>query len=387
MKKIFFGVVIMLMAISTIYPVSAATMAGKLKGKILLQVENHGEAWYVNPSNSQRYYLGRPADAFQIMRELGLGINEANYQKFNGQAPANLSGRILLRVEAHGEAYYVNPTDLKMYYLGRPADAFQIMRQLGLGITNENLNQIDISANSKRPLPSENGPEQKLVEMISAVDTCSAYQLTKQSITISDEMTLTMDLDNEILGEHNADKCNYRYKAKNVVVSVNEDQFQHALDSGKTAEEINKIVSDMQNYLDAFETSPDTYVRINKSELKQMLQNWLDQGYWKSDSSAESSIEIYNTWLEGHGAIGVSFTTPKYSIMMKDVSGENGQLTVILNDKEYILNVNDNAIVDGYEFVYLGTTPTTCTINGEDFSGADCPGRYNYAIKYKQREL
>ena len=58
------------------------------------------------------------------------------------KAPARLAGRIILRVKAHGEAYYVNPLDLKLYSLGRPADAFALMRKFGLGITDANLRLI-----------------------------------------------------------------------------------------------------------------------------------------------------------------------------------------------------------------------------------------------------
>jgi len=123
---------------------SAEGLQTRLKGRILLQVESNGEAWYVNPDNENRYYLGRPADAFQIMRELGLGISNKDFNSFNGYAPSRLSGKILLKVEDSGKAYYVNPVDLKMYYLGRPADAFQIMRELGLGITNDDLDNIKI---------------------------------------------------------------------------------------------------------------------------------------------------------------------------------------------------------------------------------------------------
>lgn len=54
---------------------SAQTLGNKLKGKILLQVESHGEAWYVNPKDEQRYYLGKPSDAYQLIRELGIGIS------------------------------------------------------------------------------------------------------------------------------------------------------------------------------------------------------------------------------------------------------------------------------------------------------------------------
>ncbi|MFA4999767.1 MAG: hypothetical protein WC545_00175 [Patescibacteria group bacterium] len=121
-----------------------AALAKRLAGRILLQVQAKGEAWYVNPVNSAKYYLGRPADAFGIMRGLGLGVSEKDYASWNGKAPSRLAGRILLRVQAKGEAYYVNPLDLKLHYLGRPADAFAIMRNLGLGITNDNLRQISV---------------------------------------------------------------------------------------------------------------------------------------------------------------------------------------------------------------------------------------------------
>jgi len=80
------------------------------------------------------------------MRKLGLGISEKDYISFitKDTVPTYLSGRILLRTQAHGEAYYVNPFDHKLYYLGRPADAFALMRKFGLGITNDNLHQIGI---------------------------------------------------------------------------------------------------------------------------------------------------------------------------------------------------------------------------------------------------
>lgn len=60
-------------------PISyASTLAQRVAGKILLQVEDVGQAWYVNPVDNLRYYLGRPADAFQIMQDLGLGITNSD---------------------------------------------------------------------------------------------------------------------------------------------------------------------------------------------------------------------------------------------------------------------------------------------------------------------
>lgn len=180
------------------------SLSQKLKGRIVLQVENNGEAWYIRPDNQLRLYMGRPSDAFELMRSLGLGISNADLKKIsvgvlagelggrdadddgifdgleqvlgldwrnadtdgdgykdldelqsgndpfhaNMQLPIDikltqkLSGKILLQVEAKGEAWYINPTDSKRYYLGRPNDAFFIMRSLGLGISNIDLAKI-----------------------------------------------------------------------------------------------------------------------------------------------------------------------------------------------------------------------------------------------------
>lgn len=121
----------------------AVTLAERLKGYILLQVESHGEAWYVYPDDLKRYYLGRPVDAFEVMKNLGLG---ATHAFITGHAifPVSVRGKILLDVESHGEAYYIYPIDGKKYYLGRPDDAFSVMRQLSLGITNANLSLIPV---------------------------------------------------------------------------------------------------------------------------------------------------------------------------------------------------------------------------------------------------
>ncbi len=121
-------------------------LTSRLAGKILLQVEEKGQAWYVEPISKARHFMGRPTDAFSMMRRFGLGISEANFTTFQSSgAPSRFSGRILLRVEENGEAYYVNPVDLKLYYLGRPADAFRIMRELALGINNVNIRQIPLA--------------------------------------------------------------------------------------------------------------------------------------------------------------------------------------------------------------------------------------------------
>ncbi len=145
MKKLFFAICFFLLLPTF---VRAVDISDRLSGRILLDVQGNGEAWYVYPKDLKRYYLGRPKDAFAIMRELGLGITELDFQKIASnkmdidgdiEIAKRLSGQIVLQVEKNGEAWYINPVDLKKYYLGRPEDAFAIMRELSLGITKKNL--------------------------------------------------------------------------------------------------------------------------------------------------------------------------------------------------------------------------------------------------------
>lgn len=183
------------------------SLFNRLRGKILLQVEENGEAWYLNPLTNQAYFLGRPEDAFSIMKSSGIGISNLDIEKipislsilsgtdfdndglpdaledaiganknnpdtdkdgFNdfleiennfcpkssGKMPIDLNfsqkqaGKILIQAEQNGEAWYLNPDDNKRYFLGRPQDAFALMRKLGLGISNQDFKQIPKFDNS-----------------------------------------------------------------------------------------------------------------------------------------------------------------------------------------------------------------------------------------------
>lgn len=155
MKKVFFAFVLMSLFLP-FSSVKAESIKERLRGRILLQVEKAGEAWYVNPENSERYFMGRPADAFVVMRSLGLGISNSDIEKIglsgeisnNKKLAKRLAGKILLQVEKNGEAWYVNPVDYKRYFLGRPADAFALMQSKGLGISNGDIEEMLVSEES-----------------------------------------------------------------------------------------------------------------------------------------------------------------------------------------------------------------------------------------------
>ncbi len=133
----------------------------RLLGRILLQVEEHGEAWYVRTSDAKRYYLADGEAAYAVMRHFSLGITNADLAKIPAAAQvaelknsssvcgvntlaSRLKGRILLQVQKNGEAWYVDPVTCRAVYLADGQAAYQIMRYLGLGITNSDLAKIQI---------------------------------------------------------------------------------------------------------------------------------------------------------------------------------------------------------------------------------------------------
>jgi len=118
----------------------------KLKGRILLQVEDHGEAWYVEPKTSKRYYMANGSEAYNIMRNLGVGITNKDLEKVktNQSFAKQHSGKIFLQVENYGEAYYID-VDGNAHYLKDGNEAYNIIRELGLGITNNDLRKIDMN--------------------------------------------------------------------------------------------------------------------------------------------------------------------------------------------------------------------------------------------------
>lgn len=128
---------------------SDSTILGKTKGHILLQVQQHGEAWYVDPITAKRYYMKDGPTAYQMMRSFGLGVSEQDYTtmaKGDYTLKNKLRGRIVLRAQAKGEAYYIHPKDLKMYYLKNGEEAYKVMRLYSLGITDADLAKIALAS-------------------------------------------------------------------------------------------------------------------------------------------------------------------------------------------------------------------------------------------------
>lgn len=122
------------------------SLAKKLAGYIVLQVEKNGEAYYIN-TDGTRIYMKDGDAAYQIMRDLGLGISEANFAKLkkgDKSLKERLKGKIILQVEKKGEAHYINPKDGSVVYLKDGKEAYKLMREKGLGVKDKDLKKLKL---------------------------------------------------------------------------------------------------------------------------------------------------------------------------------------------------------------------------------------------------
>jgi hypothetical protein len=144
-------------AVATVTPVvvttpAVITMADRMEGKILIQTQANGQAWYVNPVSDERVYLGpTPADAFSAMAKEAVGVTNATFASYNGVAPANsneatsLVGRFIIKPEDSGKLYYVRPSDRTIISVPDASSAMQLIQQEGVGITNANIALITVA--------------------------------------------------------------------------------------------------------------------------------------------------------------------------------------------------------------------------------------------------
>lgn len=53
----------------------------KNKGRVLLETESFGQAWYVNPTDGKRYYFSNTYEMHDIIAKFGLGISNGNFNR------------------------------------------------------------------------------------------------------------------------------------------------------------------------------------------------------------------------------------------------------------------------------------------------------------------
>jgi exopolysaccharide biosynthesis protein len=170
MKKPLFILLIFSLSVFS-WPVFAATStAQRLAGQIVYTAENNNEFWLVSSTTKQRTLVSDYKTTLGTFKDKFAGISEINFKKISSFGSAiknNLDlakkfiGKIILRVERHGEAWYVSPSDLQKYNISTTTSLFKLLPQLATQITPSELAQIH------KP------------ELSESIDKYSSYQYTK----------------------------------------------------------------------------------------------------------------------------------------------------------------------------------------------------------------
>ncbi len=127
-------------------------LAKRFSGRFLLQTELYGRIWYVNPNDSQRYYINKGAEGYRTLLDLSLNISEKDLSKIpenkNQRGDTKLVSRLsgmLLYLESKNELWYLSPVT-KLKYLINQDDPTTSLRTLVCGINNKNLGQIPMNS-------------------------------------------------------------------------------------------------------------------------------------------------------------------------------------------------------------------------------------------------
>ncbi|KKS42101.1 hypothetical protein A3E04_02825 [Candidatus Kuenenbacteria bacterium RIFCSPHIGHO2_12_FULL_42_14] len=224
MKKLLLFFMTLVLMFSFASSTSAAnSITSRLKGKLLLQVQDKGRIWYVDPVGLQKHEVTF-SNALSLFQKLALGITNADLIKIpadldsinpnldsdndgypdkeelqNGYSPyiagsnqgrfktdnnlaAKLKGRLLLQVQDKGRIWYIDQNGKRWEVTW--GNLMSLFRKLALGITDKDLNEVGNveTANWQTYTNSEYGYEIKYPSdlVVNEKDNANIFFLTKE---------------------------------------------------------------------------------------------------------------------------------------------------------------------------------------------------------------
>jgi len=152
MKKLVLILLIIVFGLMLANFANAQTISERLKGRLLLQVEQGGSIWYVDTKEFKRYSVTW-ANALPLFVKLSLGITDANLAKIpiygsgqtgNQTLRNNLKGKLLLQVQQGGNIWYVDQNGYRHSVTWN--NLMDLFTKLSLGITDANLDKIEVGS-------------------------------------------------------------------------------------------------------------------------------------------------------------------------------------------------------------------------------------------------
>lgn len=169
MKKTKLLILLFVLLIFATPVLAASNTAKKLSGQIIYSTDKPDQFWLVDASTLKRSLLSDYKTGLQTFKHLFTGISEFNFNKItslnNGKNNLELAkkfwGKIVLRVEKHGAAWFINPKDSLKYDLSTADNFFKNLKLIATPVTPAQLAEI-------------HKPELK-----ESIDQYSSYEYTK----------------------------------------------------------------------------------------------------------------------------------------------------------------------------------------------------------------
>lgn len=134
-----------------------AVPASRYYGRFVVTVKQvDPPAWYVNPVDKRRYYFDNETVGYEKAKGMVLGILNRDLfkiplpgEKITGNLALRkrLAGRFLLQVENLGRMWYVNPVDLKRYYMDGPHAVRYLIDHTGIDAEDKTLVRFNVGTN------------------------------------------------------------------------------------------------------------------------------------------------------------------------------------------------------------------------------------------------
>jgi len=150
MKKLNLILIIFSLFIVSSSAQAATSTAKRLSGQVVYSKEKPNELWVVNPKTLQRTIVSNYKETLNLFKTKFVGISELNFNKItsvgsdlknNIELAKKFIGKIMLRVENHGAAWYVNPVDLQKYDLSDSLNFFKNLSLIATPISPRFINQ------------------------------------------------------------------------------------------------------------------------------------------------------------------------------------------------------------------------------------------------------
>ncbi|MBU4360543.1 hypothetical protein KKA66_01700 [Patescibacteria group bacterium] len=165
-----FLILIFILGLVPINGINAQTISERLKGRLLLQVEQGGAIWYVDTNDLHRYSVTW-ANALPLFQKLSLGITDndlsqipiiGNKQTGNLSMRNRLKGKLLLQVQQRGAIWFVDKDGYRHSVTWN--NLMPLFESLALGITDADLDKIPMGEFSNTTSNTNNNVNNKIIE-------------------------------------------------------------------------------------------------------------------------------------------------------------------------------------------------------------------------------